>query len=144
MKKAFLILLLLTGCASGTQDDPNAPKVALHLEQFESAPNAFTYNGPVNVRFALSVTNSTKDKVKLNRIEIRTIGSGAYTIPTTSTMINTEVGPGEAKTMTVALWGYAQGGRLHSMEPVSVRAIGYFTGPTGAFIRLFSEYFTPQ
>jgi hypothetical protein len=143
MKQALLILLLLAGCASGTQDDPNAPKVALHLEQYESA-NTFTYNGPVNVRYALTVTNSTKDKVKLNRIEIRTIGSGAYTIPSTSTMINTEVGPGESKTMTIALWGYAQGGRMRSQEPVTVRAIGYFTGPTGAFIRLFSEYFTPQ
>jgi hypothetical protein len=144
MKRALLILLLLAGCASGPQDDPNAPQVALHLDQYEAAPDTFTYNGPVNVRYALSVTNTTKEKVKLNRIEIRTIGSGAYTIPTTSTMINTEIVPGESKTMAIALWGYAQGGRLHSMEPVSVRAVGYFSAPTGAFIRLFSAYFTPQ
>jgi hypothetical protein len=144
MKQALLILLLLAGCASGAQEDPNAPKVALHLEQYESVPNAYTYNGPVNVRFALTVTNTTNEKVKLNRIEIRTIGSGAYTIQPTSTMINTEVGPGQAKTMAISVWGYAQGGRLASQEPVSVRALGYFTGPTGSFIRLFSAYFTPQ
>jgi hypothetical protein len=144
MKQALLILLLLTGCASGTQDDPNAPKVTLHLEQYESAPNAYMYNGPVNVQYALTVTNTTNEKVKLNRIEIRTIGSGAYTIQPTSTMINTEIGPGQEKTMAISVWGYAQGGRLRAQEPVSVRAVGYFTGPKGAFIRLFSEYFTPQ
>ena len=32
----------------GLSDDPNAPKITLNLEQYESAPNAYTFNGPVN------------------------------------------------------------------------------------------------
>jgi len=46
--------------------------------------------------------------------------------------------------MPIALWGYSRGGHLASTEPVTVRATAYFTGPSGAFLRLFSEYFTPQ
>ena len=145
MKRALLILLLLTGCASGGQDDdPNAPKISLHLDQYEAAPNSYQFNGPVNVRFALSAANTTNEQVKLNRIEIRTIGSGAYSIRPTSTSLNMDLAPGQVRTVPIALWGYARGGHIASTEPVTVRATAYFSGPSGAFIRLFSEYFTPQ
>ena len=98
----------------------------------------------MNVQFALSVANTTNQPVKLNRIEIRTIGSGAYTIRSTSTNINIDIAPGQARTVLLAVWGYSRGGQLASTEPVTVRATAYFTGPSGAFVRLFSEYFTQQ
>jgi hypothetical protein len=145
MRRALpVLLLLLAGCATDTQDDPNAPKITLHLQEYESAPNAYTFNGAVNVKFALSVANMTNDAVNLNRIEIRTIGSGAYTIRPTSTPLNLDLGPGQARTVAIPLWGYSRGGQSASTEPVTVRGTAYFSGPKGAFIRLFSEYFTPQ
>ncbi len=140
----FLIPLLLAGCASSPPDDPNAPNVTVHLDQYEMAPGAFQFGGSVNVRFAMSITNATKDPVKLNRVEIRTVGSGAYTIPTTSTPMNIDLGPGEAKTMTLSLWGRSRGGQLAAQEPVSIRGLAYLTGPKGTFLRLFTEYITPQ
>jgi hypothetical protein len=143
MKHAVLFLFLLTACASA-QDDPNAPNVALHIEQYESAPNAYLYGGLVNVRYALSVSNRTKDPVTLTRIEIRTIGSGAYTIRPTSTSININLAPGEEKTFPLTLWGNARGGNLSAQEPVTLRATAYMTGPSGAFVRLFTEYLTQQ
>ncbi|HXH38441.1 MAG TPA: hypothetical protein VNN08_07425 [Thermoanaerobaculia bacterium] len=144
MKNALLLLLLLTGCASGAQDDPNAPNITFHLNQYETATNAYTYNGALNLTFALSMTNTTNQPVKVSRIEIRTIGSGAFTIRSTSTPINTDLGPGESKTMPLSLWGYARGGQLSSTEPVTIRGTAYLTGPSGSFLRLFSEYITPQ
>jgi len=144
MKHAVLILLLFTACASATQDDPNTPNVVLHLAQYESAPNAYLYGGLVNVRFALSIANRTSDPVTLTRIEIRTISSGAYTIRSTSTPINIDVAPGQEKTIPLSLWGNARGGTLAAQEPVTIRAAAYMNGPSGAFVRLFTEYFTEQ
>jgi len=143
MRHAVLILLLLTACAS-TQDDPNAPNVVLHLAQYESAPNAYLYGGLVNVHFALSIANRTRDPVTLTRIEIRTVSSGAYTIRSTSTPINVDVAPGQEKTIPLSLWANARGGNLAAQEPVTIRAAAYMKGPTGAFVRLFTEYFTEQ
>jgi type 1 fimbria pilin len=142
-RRAFLILLLLTACTSGSPDDPNAPQITLHLEQYES-PNAYTFSGPVNVSFALSVANTTNQPVKLNRIEIRTVSSGAYSIRPTSTNINLDIAPGQSRTIPFSVWGYARGGQVSATEPVTVRATAYFTGPQGAFVRLFSEYFAQQ
>src|SRR5438067_3723925 len=144
MKHAVLILLLLTACATGAQDDANAPNVVLHLAQYESAPNAYLYGGLVNVRYELSIANRTKDPITLNRIEIRTISSGAYTMRPTSTPLNIDLAPGQEKTVPLSLWANARGGNLSAQEPVTVRAAAYMTGPSGAFVRLFTEYFTEQ
>src|SRR5438270_4353558 len=143
MKRATLILLLVAGCASA-HDDPNAPNVTLHLAQYESAPNAYLYGGTVNVRYALSIANGTKDPITLTRIEIRTISSGAYTIRPTSTPINIDVAPGQEKTIPISLWAYARGGNLAAQEPVTLRATAYMTGPSGPFVRLFTEYLPQQ
>src|SRR5258708_26119176 len=89
MRQAILILLLLAGCASGTNDAPN---ITLNLEQ-EAVPNAFTFSGPVNLRFALSVVNTTKEAVKLNPVQIPTIGSSAPTIQPTSPPLNINPAP---------------------------------------------------
>ena len=144
MKHALLILLLLAGCASGAPDDPNAPNVIVHVEQFESQPDAYLFGGSVNVRFAVSAMNRTKDPITLNRIEIRTVGSGAYTIRPTPTPINLKLAPGQEATVPISLWGFSRGGYASAREPVTLRAIAYMTGPTGPFVRLFTEYIPQQ
>jgi len=140
----LLLILLLTACATGAQDDPNAPNVVMHIAQYESAPNAYLYGGLVNVRYSLSVANRTKDPVTLTRIEIRTVSSGAYTIRPTSTPINIDLAPGQEKTIPLSLWATARGGNLSAQEPVTIRATAYLTGPSGVFVRLFTEYFMEQ
>ncbi len=134
------VLLLVAGCASSADDDPNAPKVALHLEQVDTGVNTFTFAGPVTVQFVLTSSNTTSDPVTLTRIEIRTVSSGAYSIAPTMTNLNLQLGPGQTQQSMISLWGYARGGRLYSEEPVTVRGTAYLTGPKGAFVKLFTEY----
>lgn len=98
----------------------------------------------MNVRYALSIANRTKDPVTLTRIEIRTVSSGAYSMRPTSTQINIELPPGQEKTIPLSLWATARGGNFAAHEPVTVRATAYMTGPAGPFVRLFTEYYTEQ
>ena len=143
MSRQYALLaavLILSGCVSSADDDPNAPQVTVHLEQLDSGVNSFTFAGPVNLQFAVSVANTTKDLVTLSRLEVRTISSGAYSISPTSTNLNLPVSPGQSVNTTIAVWGYARGGNLSSQEPVTLRGTAYFSGPSGAFVRLFTEY----
>jgi hypothetical protein len=143
MKRTYALLaivLLLAGCASSADEDPNAPKVALHLEQVDTGVNTFTFNGPVTVQFVLTSSNTTSDPVMLNRIEIRTISTGAYSIAPVMTNLNLQIAPGQTQQSMISVWGYSRGGRLYSEEPVSVRGTAYLTGPKGAFVKLFTEY----
>jgi hypothetical protein len=138
----LLFAFLLAGCATDVDNDPNAPNVTLHLAPLESAPNAYIYGGAVNIPFELSIVNSTNQAVKLERIEIRTIGSGAYTIRSTSTRLNLALGAGETKAVQLSVWGVSRGGQMTGDEPVTLRAAAYLSGPSGPFVRLFTEYLT--
>ena len=140
---AAVLLLLVAGCASSADNDPNAPNVTIHLVP-ESSDQDYTFSGPVNVRFQMFVANTTNDPVTFTRIEIRTVSSGAFTIRPTSTLVNLKLAPGESKTMPIAVWGYAPGGRLAATEPVTLRGTAFLSGPKGAFMRLFSEYLTER
>jgi hypothetical protein len=140
----LIAVLLLAGCASSADDDPNAPKITLHLQQIDAGPNSYTFAGSVNVQFVLTAANTTKDTVKLDRIEVRTISSGAYSISPTSTNLNLKLDPGQSLTTQISLWGYARGGRLYSEEPVTLRGTAYLSGPSGAFIKLFTEYISQR
>jgi hypothetical protein len=138
-------VLLLAGCASSGDEDPNAPKITIHLEQLDNGGgNNFTFAGPVNLQYALTATNTTKDLVTLSRIEVRTISSGAYSISPTSTSLNIPISPGQSVSTTIAVWGYARGGRLSSEEPVTLRGTAYLSGPSGAFVNLFTEYISQR
>jgi hypothetical protein len=138
---AFLAaVFILAACATGADEDPNAPKITLHLEQVDTGVNTFTFSGPVTVQFVLTASNTTSDPVTLTRIEIRTISSGAYSISPITTTLNVQLAPGQTQQSMISVWGYARGGRLYSEEPVTIRGTGYLTGPKGAFVRLFTEY----
>jgi hypothetical protein len=143
MKRTYAFLaavLFLAGCASSADEDPNAPKITLHLEQVDTGGNPFTFSGPVTVQFVLTSSNTTSDPVTLNRIEIRTVSSGAYSISPITTNLNLQLGPGQTQQSMISVWGYARGGHLFSEEPVTVRGTAYLTGPKGPFVKLFTEY----
>jgi hypothetical protein len=144
MRAALLVVILLAACSSVTQDDTNAQNVALHLAQYEGAPDAYIYGGQVNVRYSLSVANRTKEPVTLTRIEIRTIGSGAYTIRPTSTQVNIDLVPGEQKNPPSLALGECPRRQPRRARTGHPRATAYMTGPAGPFVRLFTEYLSQQ
>ena len=138
------VVLLLGSCATGVDDDPNAPKITLHLEQVDSGPSAFQFAGQVGVRFVLTATNTTKEPATLTRLEIQTVSTGAYSITPVSTSLNLPLAPGQSLQTGITVWGYARGGRLYAEEPVTVRGTGYFNGPAGPFVKLFTEYISQR
>jgi hypothetical protein len=142
MKRTYAFLsavLLLAGCASSADEDPNASKITLHLEQVETGVNSFASAGPVTVQFVLTGTNMTTDPVTLTRLEVRTISDGAYSIPPATRTLNLQLAPGQSQQTPISLLGNAHGGRGYSDAPVTMRSTGFLTGPKGPFVKLFTE-----
>jgi hypothetical protein len=61
-------------------------------------------------------------------------GGKAQSPQTRYTSINADLTPSQD-----SLWDSARGGNLASLEPVTLRATGYMKGPSGSFVRLFTE-----
>lgn len=137
------VVLLLAGCGSGASQS-TGPNVTVHLRQINTPHDIFYFAGPVNIQFALEVTNPTNEPVTLQRLELETIGPGAYYLRTGSTPINLTVKPNSTATTTLSAWGRSRGGYLTSTEPVTLRAVAYFSAPSGQFVKVIQENFMPQ
>lgn len=135
MRLSFALLFVaLAACSSGGLQ---TPAVTVHVEQISQSELHF--GGPVNVQFDVLVTNVSNAPLTLRRIELRTVGSGAYTLRNDSTPLNLTIAPGQTASRTITAAGWARGGNLSSEEPVTLRAIAYFDGPTGSFVRMVSQ-----
>ncbi len=131
-------MLLLAACASSPQT-PKAPEVEVHLAQVSGSRDMFFFAGPVNVEFEITVTNPTREAVTLTRLELRTVGGGAYTFRAPSQPMHVTVRPGLASVVRFSATAIARGGNASSVEPVTVRGMAYFDAPSGSFTRLFNE-----
>jgi hypothetical protein len=138
-----VLVLVLGGCASSA-DSGTGPNLDIHLQQASGVPDMFYFRGPINLQYRLSIANPTGTPLTLRRLDLRTIGPGAYSIRTGSTPIRQTIAPNGTTTVVLSAWGQATGGYLRSEEPVNVRGVAYFDTPDGhGFVRQFVETFQP-
>ena len=139
---ALAVSLLLAACASSTQS--SGPNVTIQLEQLNSANDIFYFRGPVNIQYRVVITNPTNQALTLTRLDLQTLGSGAYSLRTNSTPMNLKVAPNATTAYQISVWGYARGGYLSSTEPVTVRGTAYFNGPSGSFVLAAAPGLAPK
>jgi hypothetical protein len=138
---ALLAIAVLAGCASSAATSSNAPPLQLTLLQ-RGAPAAdvFYFRGPVNIQYDLAIKNPTNDQYTLRRLDIQSIGQGAYRVRTGSQPMAQKVNPNGTTTVHLSTWGQSTGGFISSGEPVTVRVIAQFETPGGkSFQRVFTE-----
>jgi len=143
MKRALVLfaIVLMAGCASSAATSSNAPPLQMTLLQ-RGAPAAdvFYFRGPVNVQYDLAVRNPTNNQYTLRRLDIQSVGPGAYRIRTGSQPMNQKVNPNGTTAVHLSTWAQSTGGFISSGEPVTVRVIAQFQDPNGhMFQKVFSE-----
>jgi hypothetical protein len=134
---ALLSALVVAACASSKQ--PSGPEVAVRLAQTNTANDVFYFAGPVSIQYQLAITNPTNEPLTLERLNLQTIGPGAYSLHTAATPMNLKIPPNGTSVFNIAVWGRSRGGYLTATEPVTVRGTAYFRGPSGTFVRIFTE-----
>lgn len=146
MKRALALLAIavLAGCASAPASSNGAPPLQVNLLQRGTpAADVYYFRGPVNIQYDLAVKNPTNDQYTLRRLDIQSIGQGAYRIRTGSQPMNQKINPNGTTSVHLSTWGQATGGFISSGEPVSVRVIAQFAGPNGkTFQKVFTETLT--
>jgi hypothetical protein len=134
MKRA-LVVLLAVACATGSD-----PDVGIHLEQITTF-SSLRFAGPVNVEYRVTISNKTDAPVTLTRVDLNTVGQGAYVLREPPLPLRLTVPPKSSVSAAVTARGSALGGRATGEEPVTVRMVAYFDGPGGALTRVTNTSF---
>ena len=126
------VTLLLFGCAT------SAPKTAtvepeVQIQQISNIPEAARYvTGRISVQYAMAVKNITPVALQLKRIDVQSIGFGAYTLAPTSVPFDVPIAPGETKVMQ--FWGgaFIDSSTISGANgPVTLRAVAQFDSVNG-------------
>ncbi len=133
--------LLFAACASSEQS--SGPNVAVQLEQLNVGSDIFYFRGPVNIQYRVLIANPTSQALTLTRLDLQTIGPGAYSLRSGATPMNLKVAPNATTAYTISVWGYSRGGYLASGEPVTIQGTAYFKGSSGSFVRVFNQNISP-
>jgi len=97
-------LFLVFGCATNSAPPGSEPEV--ELIQLSRVAEGMQYDtGPVSARYAVEVKNTMSEPVTLHRVNVLSIGGGAYTLPSYSQGFNETITPGETK--RVSFWAPA-------------------------------------
>ena len=137
MKRMILLLVFVAACATSQQ--ASGPDVKIHLAQTNTPSDIFYFAGPVNIQYQLSVANPTNQPLTLGRLDLETVGPGAYSLRTTATPMNLQIPANGTSVFKISVWGRARGGYLSATEPVTIRGTAFFRGSTGSFVKIFME-----
>ena len=134
--RALILLgLFAAACASGG----NAPKSKItdpdvEIEQ-EVGPAELNWPyGPIDLKYALQVTNKWDQPITVNRINVSTMnpaGAGYALRRDYYNLQATTIQPGETRTVEFWAHGFSYGHSARETEPITFRGIVYFTTPAG-------------
>ena len=142
MKRALLLLALLAPIAVAASHD-SSPAVTVHLAALDTNSNSFYFRGPLELKYAVEVTNPANEPITLRRLDLHSAGGGAYTLRAASTPMNVKVAPNSNASFSITTWARSRGGEMGSSEPVVILGRAYFDSPKGPFVKVFQENVVP-
>lgn len=133
--------LLTAGCASSRSDSGmgNA-KVAMAepeilISQVSTVSEAARHiTGGIPVKYQMRIENHAKESITLKRVEVQSIGAGAYDLSPTSHPFDKTIPPDGAA--VVEFWAPANISDVTIVGangPVTLRAVAQFDSPVGQF-----------
>jgi len=136
MRKAVIAVLFLSlACAShrGANAPVTMPEVTL-VQTGGVASAARNIAGPIPVRYAIRVVNKASEPITLMRIDMQSIGTGAYTLTSTSRPFKTAITPESYQDVEIATTAIVENPTiLGANGPVTIRVILQFDSPLGKF-----------
>lgn len=137
----ILTALAIAGCAAN-QLASKAPiaEPDVTIDQLSSvAPAARNMTGGITVDYQVTVHNNANIPITIKRVDVNSIGAGAYDLDPTSKPFDLTIAAGG--TSSVEFWaaGVASQTILGANGPVTVRVVVLFDSPAGQFQTVATE-----
>jgi hypothetical protein len=127
--------VLFIGCASASPDAKQArlDEPQIRITQISNiAEVARHVTGAISVQYRVDVENRARTPITIRRIDVVSLGSGAYNLRPTSVPFSEQLNPGESR--PVQFWAPASIDDptiLGANGPVTVRVTLYYETPAG-------------
>jgi hypothetical protein len=141
---SLLFALAVVSCSSSSTPKANIIQPEVDLVQVVGPAELNYPNGGADLRFDVEIANRSGEPITLKRVELASMGPGAYTLRRDFKIFNETIAPGRTATVTVWAKALLRGGTISEQEPVRVRGVLHFDSPVGPFhsivIREFRQY----
>ena len=138
---AVALIVAMAGCASGKSDSGigNAkvkliePEIAFTQTNY-LPPVAKDITGLVPVHYAVRVANKSGEPITLTRVDVQSLGAGAYSLASQSRPFKTKIAPDHFEIVDFWVTGYIGDVTVYGANgPVTLRAVAHFDSPVGQF-----------
>ena len=142
MKRLPLLLLAVAAlaCSSGSQR-ANIIRPEIDIRQLVGPSDLAYPRGIMEIQYEVRVANRSSEPITLRRIDVQSVGTGAYYLRREFFPFNEVIQPDQFKTVTFWVKGFARGrvAGAGANEPVTVRGIASFESPVGEFSQIFQR-----
>jgi hypothetical protein len=122
--------VLLAACSAARTSPVPEPEVA--IEQTSAVPRQLF--GPMTLRYLVQVRNVAKEPLTLKRIDLNTIGVGAYNVGPLSRPYNVTIEPGRSATVEIVGTGNVAMSTVSGANgPVTLHLVLLFESSLGSF-----------
>jgi hypothetical protein len=95
-------------------------------------------NGPLPINFQVDIANRSNEPIQLERIEVQSMGAGAYTINTTTRPFqNVTIAPDKVEQVEFWVPAVVEDSITGANGPVTLRVIAYFGTELGKFREVY-------
>jgi hypothetical protein len=139
MKKSMVFFLgfVLAACGSSNNNvKVNIPDPGIEVQQISSTPAVAEHvTGGVPINLAMAVTNHATVPITLKRVNVQSIGTGGYNVPSTSRPFKDGIVIQPGATEQVQFWVGANADTSVAgvNGAVALRVIAQFDSPLGQF-----------
>ncbi|MEA2166587.1 MAG: hypothetical protein QOK37_4714 [Thermoanaerobaculia bacterium] len=139
MKSRIIATLFVLLAATSVMAADTTPSVDATLTQLVSAPDMFTFRGPVNVQYQLTIKNPlVNESITLRRITLHSQGKGAYSLRADDP-ISVVVNPDSSVTINLSAWARSNGGFMNQ-APVQMVLLWFDRQNGKTFTKQFFQY----
>lgn len=137
-----VVLVGLAACSSAVSSTAPSGIIPPELEIRQlggAAPAASQVTGPVPVNFRIQVFNPSGEDIELQRVELQTLGYGAFTISNASRPFDKPIPSGTTVEVDTWVGAVANDTIIGVNGPATLRVTAYFKSPFGTFKQIYTK-----
>lgn len=138
----FLLLVLMICDCSSSNVASNVSMIPPELQIRQVGGTAYAARheqGNIPLRFEIDIINKTAEPITLERIEMQSLGEGAYTMANVTKPFDKRLDPDRVETVELFASAFVNKTILGGNGPVTLRATAYFKSSLGTFRQVYIQ-----